>query len=335
MKKRFYIITTFILAAATLTTSSCLKDPRAQDFSNVGALVELPLEAYNGVGALVSEAFPITTTAQDLPVVVNLASPKTLGSDLTVTLSVDQAALDAYNTANGLTTADGTAYSLPPSTSYSISSLKVTIPAGKHTGTLHIAVTSSNLDPSGLYILPLTITDGGGQKISNYKTLLLNLQAKNQYDMDYTATGYVFHPSAARSIDDTYRLATVGASANQAPLADLGPAANYYFNFTITPGAGNIATLTNWVPVGSTPAVPASGFMTLDNPAGVDYTASTDGATGLPPTDLPGGTKYNSTLFNNTYNSDTKTFMMHFGYAGGSTSQAGYTRQFYMKLVAQ
>jgi hypothetical protein len=217
MKKRFYIITTFILSLAVLTMSSCLKDPRAQDFSNVGALVELPLEAYNGVGKLVAEALPIQTTPQTIPVVVNIAAPKALGSATTVTLLLDTAAITAYNTANGLTAADGTAYTLPPSNSFTISSYKVTVPAGQHTANLNISITSSNLDPAGLYIIPITIVDGGGQKISNYKTVLLNVQAKNKYDGAYTATG-TFTDTAAPTITadgiypyDIY-LVTLGAT---------------------------------------------------------------------------------------------------------------------------
>jgi hypothetical protein len=327
MKKRLYLITTLILSVAALSLSSCLKDPRAQDFSNVGAEVELPLAAtyYN---KLVPAALPITATAQTITLVVNVAAPKPLGSALPVTLVIDQAALDAYNTANS------TSYTLLPAADYSIASLKVTIPAGQHTVNVPISVNTSLIDPSGQFILPLTLTDASGQKISIYKTLLYNVQAKNKYDMDYAATGYVFHPSAARSIDDTYRLATVGANRNEAPLADLG-AANYFFDFDIVPGAGTTATLANWAAAGACPPAPASGFLTADNPAGVDYSLSTDGDTGAPPVELPGGTVYNKTIYNNTYDSSTQTFWMHFGYGTGSSGPSGWTRQFYMKLVAK
>jgi hypothetical protein len=199
MKKKLYLITTLILSVAVLSLSSCLKDPRAQDFSNVGTLVELPLEAYTGVGKLVPEALPIQTTPQNIPVVINIASPKPLSSALTVTLAVDNNALTAYNHANGLDTGGNVPYTLPPANSYAISSLKVTIPAGQHTATLNVAITSSNLDPSGLYVIPISIVDGGGQKISNYKTVLLNVQAKNKYDGAYTATG-TFTDTAAPTI---------------------------------------------------------------------------------------------------------------------------------------
>jgi len=223
MKKRFYIITTFILAAATLTLSSCLKDPRAQDFSNVGTLVELPLEAYNGLDQLIPEALPIQTTPQTVSLVVNVAAPKALSSNLTVTLAIDQAALDAYNHANGLDTGSNTPYTIPPANAYSIPNLKVTIPAGQHTANLNISVITSNLDPSGAYVIPLTIVDGGGQKISNYKTALLNIQAKNQYDGIYHATGERIHPTlGVLPFDYTVHMATAGPTSVDGPaLADL------------------------------------------------------------------------------------------------------------------
>lgn len=216
MKKRFYIITTFILSAAVLTMSACLKDPRAQDFSNVGTLVELPIEAYNGIGTLIPEALPIQSTPQNVALVVNVASPKALSKPLTVTLAIDQTALDAYNHANGLDTGGNTPYTLPPSNSYSIPNLKVTIPAGQHTANLNISIISSNLDPAGLYVIPLTITDGGGQKISNYKTALLNVQAKNKYDGLYSLKGYI-HRDADLTLGGpisgvTSALSTAGAN---------------------------------------------------------------------------------------------------------------------------
>src|SRR5258708_39071801 len=97
MKKRFYIITTFILSASVLIMSSCLKDPRAQDFSNVGTLVELPLAAYTGAGNLSADALPILSTPQTIPVVVNVAAPKPLSSALKVTLKLDVDSMTKFN----------------------------------------------------------------------------------------------------------------------------------------------------------------------------------------------------------------------------------------------
>jgi len=200
MKKRIYISGILLLSAAVLSLSSCLKDSRFVDFSKVGTLVELPLEAFNGSGKLVAQAFPIQATPQTITLVVNIASPKPLGSALTVTLGIDQDALTAYNHAHGLDTGGNTPYTLPPANAFSIPSTKVTIPAGQRMANLNIQVISSNLDPTGLYVIPISIVDGGGQKVSNYKTVLYNVQAKNKYDGAYEATG-TFTDTAAPTIN--------------------------------------------------------------------------------------------------------------------------------------
>jgi len=302
-----------IIALAVTSLSSCLKDPRFVDYASSTPFVELPLDASNG--SFTAAAFNIVSTPSSMPLVVNYAAAKPRTTALTVTLKVDAAALAAYNTANG------TSYTLLPAADYSIPSLTVTIPAGQNTATMNILINSSLVDPSGSFILPISIADGGGVAISVSSTLLFNVQAKNQYDGNYVSTGYVFHPSSPRAINATYAFGTAGAASIKVPVADLG-ASNYYFDCTIT---GSV--LSNWVAVGSCPAAPASGFMTLDNPSGTDYSSA------APATIGPAG--YNSTTYNNTYTAGTKTFMFHFGYASGGNGQATFTRQFYMMSVHQ
>lgn len=323
MKKRFYIKTAFISVLGVALLSSCLKDPRYLNFAGSPPLVELPGAAnvsgtagYFEVVGLAANA----TAPTPFNVPVNLAAPKPLGSNLTVKLSVNQAALTAYNTANS------TSYVLLPSEDYT-STLSVTIPAGQNLVNLVVNVITSKVDPTVDYVLPLTITDGGGQQISNYNTILYDIKVKNQYDDSYTATGYVFHPSVARAINATYAVTTQGANTCQAPVGDLGGSNSFYFNFDV-----NGSTVSNWVAAGATPPAPASGFMTLDNPGNIDYSASVNGG---PPPSYPGGATYNSTIYNNTYDANKRTFWLHYGYATGGNGQSTFTRQFYEELVAQ
>jgi hypothetical protein len=190
MKKTTYLIATILLITAALNLSSCLKDSKYYvDVSQGKPLVELPLEARNLTGNLVPEALPISATPQVIQVAVNLAYASTLGSPVTVTLAVDPAAVTAYNHANGLDTGGNVPYTLLPAADYSIPSYQVTIPAGQHLVYLNINVNTSLVDPSGLFILPIKIVDGGGQQISNYNELLLSIGAKNQYDGTYIVTG--------------------------------------------------------------------------------------------------------------------------------------------------
>ena len=302
--------------------SSCLKDnTRYVDFGAATPLVELPAATgVAGTGMFQVASFSISNTATPLNVQVNVAAPKPLSSALTVKLSVDQAALAAYNTANG------TSYILLPAADYT-SSMTVTIPANQNSANLVININSSLISPSvSNYVLPISITDAGGQQISNYKTILYNITVKNPYDGNYTVTGYKFHPSAPHVLSGTYAIKTVSAVTSNCPVGDLG-GSGYSFNFDT-----NAGVLSNYVPVGSTPAAPASGFMTADipTPGGTVFTVAQtqDGAT-------PGVAPYNQTNYNNTYSAPAKTFFIHMGYGSGSTSQAGYTRQFYMKLVQQ
>ena len=190
MKKITYSIATILFITAALSLSSCLKDSKWYvDVSQGKPLVELPLEARNLTGNLVPEALPISTTPQIIQVAVNLAYASTLSTPVTVTLAVDPAGVAAYNTANGLDTGGNTPYVLLPPADYSIPSYQVTIPAGQHLVFLNINVNTSLVNPSGLFILPIKIVDGGGQQISNYNELLLAVGAQNQYDGVYTVTG--------------------------------------------------------------------------------------------------------------------------------------------------
>ena len=195
--------------------SSCLKDSRYIDFGAVKPLVEFP--AATGVGSLggavVVAALDIVNTPTPVNITVNVAAPHPLTSALKVTLKIDQAALDAYNTANG------TSYALLPAADYTISGLTVTVPANQYEGIFTVNVITTAIDPSQQYILPLTIADASGQQISNYKTVLYNIQAKNKYDGVYSDNGY-----ALRAGDPTLTgnfsgvavpMATAGAQALQ------------------------------------------------------------------------------------------------------------------------
>jgi hypothetical protein len=321
MKTKLYIK----LALAALVTvtgfSSCLKDDKHYvDFAGATPLVELPSAANVGGkgGLLQSAGLDISATPVPINLMVNLASPHTLSSDLTVKVSLDPAALAKYNTDNGTDF-----IALPPA--YYTSTYTAVIPANKNQAYVVINVKSNLIDPAITnYALPLTITDGGGQQISNYKTVIFNVQAKNPYDANYTETGYKFHPTATVSHDFksvTVAVSTVNGTTSNTAVGDLG-GSGYTFNFDVVNGK-----LTNWVvPAGSaTPAPPASGFYTSDNPGGISY-PTTDGT-------APGKAPYVQTTYNNTYDAANKTFYMHYGYGSGAGDPSGWSRNFYIKLV--
>ena len=186
--KLFKNIYVLALGGLALTMSSCLKSSDTYvDFSKAGTLVELPLAGYspNADGdKFVFLSYAATLPTVENPVVVNVASPKPLSSALDVTLKVDDAALTAYNTKHA------TAYVLLPANAYSIANLKVNVPANQRTATLAVTIKPNMItDFSKQFVLPITIADAGGQKISNYKTIYYVVGVKNAYDGKYTVTG--------------------------------------------------------------------------------------------------------------------------------------------------
>jgi hypothetical protein len=217
MKKRFYIKTAFLSLTFMALLSSCLKDSKYYvNFAASKPLVELPGSSDVGPlgGPFQTFAFSISTTPSVLDVAVNLAAPKPLGSPLTVKLSVNADTLTKYNAANS------TNYTLLPAADYS-STLSVTIPAGQNLVSLVVNINTSLIDPSQQYVLPLTITDGGGQQISNLNTILYNIQVKNAYDGQYTVTG---------TMNDTKSATITGAYPITADLITASATMDYMFS---------------------------------------------------------------------------------------------------------
>ncbi len=293
--------------------ASCKDSYPQPDFTKDPPIVELPVAslAGNGGGNSMSASFAIQTAPSDYYIYVNYAAANANPTDLVVTLAVDTAVLNKYNTVNG------TGYLLLPSADYSLSNT-ITIPKGQRKVQYHIQFNTTLIDPTVKYALPLKIVSASGVTVSgNFGTLNLLVGIKNAYDADYTTTGFFFHPSAPRALKDTKHISTVGINTCSAGLADLY-GSNYYFQFDV---AGS--NLTNWVPLGSTPAAPASGFMTADNPGGTDYSSSAP--------NNPGTAPWTSTSYNNTYDATAQTFYMHYGYNG--TAPNSFSRQVYEKWV--
>lgn len=276
MKTRLYI--KLALAAVVTMTgfSSCLKDDKHYvDFAGATPLIELPSAAnVGGSGGLLQKAaLDISSTPIPIQLMVNLASPHTLGTAVNVKLSVDEAALTKYNTDNG------TSYQLLPSNTYT-STLTATIAAGTNSAYVTINITSSLINPAiTTYALPLTITDGGGQQISNYKTVIFNVQAKNPYDATYTQTGSLTFPDGTgRSYtgNRTKALTTINATTVVMEAFDLG--GNGFFMY-LKVNSDNTVTIS-------------------PSPTSANQTIQANGT--------------------NTYDPATKTFSLHYKYVGGT-----------------
>jgi len=267
MKTKLYIKTAFVALVSMAGLSSCLKDNQHYvDFAGATPLIELPAATNVGSsgGILQAAALNISDTPVPISLMVNLASPHTLSTATTVKVSVDQAALTKYNTDNS------TSFVLLPA-SYYTSTFTATIPAGQNAAYIVINVKSNLIDPSITnYALPLTITDGGGQQISNIKTVIYNVQAKNKYDGAYSLKGFVFRNLGDGTNDPTLggnfkgltqSLATInGTSVTLAPVWKTGVGAAGVAGTSIT-----VDPATNKVTVSSTGNATLGNDPTYDN----------------------------------------------------------------------
>ena len=267
MKKLFlYSLVTGCLA---LSATSCLKDDEHfTDFQNVGAVAEIPSSAFYGLGD--NQGLPIQTAPITYSFDVNIASPNPPSQDVTVTLAVDQAALDAYNTANN------TAYKLLPTTLYQLPALTATVKAGTRLAPVQLTFYSSLdkvPDPTAYndaeYALPLKITSATNNVAvsSNYGTKVILLKIKNQYDAEYRSTGFFTHPTAtsSRKIDKDKTLSTVDLSTVSTEYADLGDGYTMWLRIN----ADNTVTLT---PKGVSPATTTQTGVNKYDPATHTFT---------------------------------------------------------------
>ena len=161
------------IALCLLTFTACLKDDaHFNDFSKVGTIIEL-MDADPAWG-LITDSLAYSKTPADIATRVNVAAPYPLSSALSVTLSIDKAALVKWKADNS----DVTSELLPDST-YTIPSATVTIPVNQRVATFIVKVNTSKINTSHDYILPISISDASGQNISsNFKTIFYGIAVK-------------------------------------------------------------------------------------------------------------------------------------------------------------
>ena len=326
LNKSILLIGASILSLVAL--NSCVKNRNltATDFTQIQPIVELitsPGNTSPDVYRVVSYAANVTSAINT--VYVNYAGPGPAPRDITVTLAISPTTVVAKN--NDTTIMPRTHYVMVGPAVYSFPS-QVVIKQGTYFTPVNFTIKPNLIDLTIENAFALEIVDAQGVIISkNYHTQLYGLVVSNPYAGDYNATGWFFHPSVGRAINAVYNISTISGTRSESPLADLG-GSNFKFDFDVV---NNVAT--NWSSVGATPGPQtptpgSSGFMTADNPGGVDYSDPSNAG------NIPGVGEWTSARYNNTYDPATKTFWFHYGYrAGVIGSQAVYTRQTYEKMV--
>ena len=151
------IIAAAILALSTLSLSSCLKDSSFIDLSTTPNVVDMPMSgpAFFGNDAIVAAGI------DTLKFAVELSSPNTLSSPLSVTVGVDNTIVTSYDAAN-----PSINYLPFPSNSYTFPDVTITIPAGQRVVYLNCVINRNMLSPSSSYMLPMSIKSAPGATIS-------------------------------------------------------------------------------------------------------------------------------------------------------------------------
>jgi hypothetical protein len=307
MKNLFKIVLFTVLA---FSLNSCLEDEPITDYSEeaIAPIILIP----NGNWPSVVKANPIAldfkSTAQIIDLYARVSWVRPLDKAVTVTFQKDATIIDAYNKAFG------TNYVELVTAAYKLPGLTVTIPAGTQEVKVPIEVFADKIDLSKNNMIAFRISDAGGENVaSNFRQIVIPVLVKNSYEASYKVTGYFFHPSAPRGINASKYMATVSATRCEGQVGDLG---GWGFQFDVSG-----TNVNNWGAAGATPASPASGFMTVDNPGNIAF-----------PVPLGSFTHAN---YPNTYDPASKTFRFHYGYGGGSTSPNGWTRQIVEAWVRQ
>lgn len=286
-----------VVAALSFMISGCLKDKEFDNGSIQSTngpetkVVEIKLTATNASNffALVVDNSNNDTTVDLVP--INLATANAAPENLHVTVSLDSTLVNEYDTINA------TNYATPTSSMITIVNPEVIIPKGSHTGYLQVKFKPSDF-LGGDWALGFRITaiQESGYNISgNLSTGITAFLIKNQYDGTYSSTGFVYHPSAPRPLDEIKDLTTVSANSVACGFGDLG-------------GSGYVALLT---------VDPVTNKVTIsDYSTGIPIVGFDSGL----PNSNPGYTPQwsGSSQCNNTYDPATKTFYIRMGYLGAT-----------------
>jgi hypothetical protein len=209
MKYKFLKLSIFITAAfLIIIIGGCVKS--VDNFTDLSKTSDLVILTGSGLGNFKASNLLVNTSSPDtlkLTVTADLASANSKNGSVTVTLGVDNTAITAYNAANG------TNFQPFPANAFKFVSNTVTIEGGlKHYGTTTVWIFQNKLDPTVSYLLPVSITDGGGKNLSS-----------NQNTIYYNVIG---NPLAGNYLQDFHRWNVTGIGAADTTTAP--NSTNYY-----------------------------------------------------------------------------------------------------------
>jgi Domain of unknown function (DUF1735)/Domain of unknown function (DUF4361) len=285
MKRIFITGIYLLLLTCTTTLMGCLKD---KDFDKgviqsvhstgeVPKVVQLKLAVGNVSNFLLLavDNSDADTTLDVVPVTLATAQPAS--EDVHVTISLDSSLVNAYDSANG------TDYTPPAPSLFTIVNPEVVIPKGSNTGYVQIKFKPADFIGQDLALgfKIASIKEPGYTVSGNLSTGVVALAVKNTYDGVYSATGYFVHPNP--DLTGNYNSEWVAATSGPTSVTfQLNTTALFGAYITLTVNADNSVTVTS------------------------DYVA-------LAPYDPA----------KNYYSPDDKTFHLDFGYSGNTRHLTG------------
>jgi hypothetical protein len=287
------------IAAMAFLCISCVKDDVKNKLTTEGSTYLKFLEAPEN--DFFFAPFTDVKTVDLFSLRKQAANNASLNSITTATLNLDSSLIDDYNTNNSDT------YELLPDSLYTLGSAftksgttyTTTFNAGDFAKEFNISLNGAKWNLAHKYALGLTIASAGNDKIdADQHSILILIAIKNQWAGTYTSNGYLYHPASPRAITDLVKnLVTAGPSSVTCDLGDLG-ASGYKALFTIDPVTNNV-TITAAPGAAGGPYYMFSSGLPTTNPG---YTPAWSG----------------SASCNNTYDPNTKTFYVRYGYLGGT-----------------
>jgi hypothetical protein len=211
MRKKIFMIISFL--ATVLIVSSCLKDNIGEDWTS--SLKGKMYAEFPSNGEQVKVIQPVATD-QTFKFLINIATDQLPTSDITLTLKLDEAAMNAFN--DEMQAADTSIhwrYQLYPY--ITIVDQTVTVKAGTRNAYVHVKLANANtLSLATKFMCPITIeTVTGGVVIAeNKKTVLYKLPIANKWEGTYKMRGTVLREGDAVLSGyykgRTYKLGTSG-----------------------------------------------------------------------------------------------------------------------------
>jgi|SRR5664279_822058 len=291
MRNKIFIKISFL--AIVLIVTSCLKDKIGVDWTS-----SLKGKMYAQISNNGAQSFTIAPLATDqvFKFLVNIATDALPTSDITVTFTVDKAAMDDYTASvQAADTSIHYSYELYPS--FTILDNPVTIKAGTRNAYVHVKVSRADtIRLTAKYMIPLTMSNvsSGVTIAANMQTVLWQLPIANKWEGTYKYKGTV-----TREGDNVL--------------------SGYYKNRTMkfaTAGPNTIQATSLWYWAGSNGAIGGIGnwLITISEAVTPNTLAIVD--------PLPNPAVKLLSSYPNRYDPVTKTFYMSVYWGTGPTNRA-------------